>query len=65
MSYLCLVVSTRHILYFMRSPMHEILKTPLAESLPLEFHLLVVCARTQLDDVSAAQLRTLVAAGMD
>ena len=36
-----------------------------AANVPLEFQLLVVCARTRLDDASSAQLRTLVAAGMD
>lgn len=40
-------------------------KKSLAESLPLEFQLLVVCARTRLDSASAAQLGALVEAGVD
>jgi len=40
-------------------------KKPIAETLPPDLRLLVLCARTRLDDASAAQLRALALAGPD
>jgi hypothetical protein len=45
--------------------MRDISTKTFAASVPLELRLLIICARTRLDDASAAQLRTLVGAGVD
>lgn len=45
--------------------MRDIPTKTFAASVPLELRLLIICARTQLDDASSVQLRALVGAGVD